>query len=201
MYSASVACPDPEDPPRPGLRLVPPPAPAPDGNGRAPGQRAGLAPDAVVAAALGVLRRDGHAALSMRRVAAELGVAPNALYSHVDGKAALAAAVLDAVLGEVALPRRGTWRARLERQLAATRCALQPHPELVALVLGRPATGPHARRLRAAALAELRRGGVAEARAEVAVEALLLHAVAGATAGDEVFRSGLRWLLDGLLAA
>lgn len=194
-----MACPDPEDPPRPGLRLVPPPDPVQD-PGRAPGRRAGLVPEAVVGAALGVLRREGHAALSMRRVAAELGVAPNALYSHVDGKAALVGAVLDAVLGEVAVPRRGPWRARLERQLAATRGALQAQPELAALVLGRPATGPHARRLRASALEQLRRGGVPEGRAEVAVEALLLHAVASATAGDEVFRAGVRWLLDGLLA-
>jgi AcrR family transcriptional regulator len=43
----------------------------------------------------------------MRAVARRLGVAPNALYSHIEGKPALVDAVLDDVIGEIPLPDPG----------------------------------------------------------------------------------------------
>jgi TetR/AcrR family transcriptional regulator, tetracycline repressor protein len=86
--------------------------------GRSPGERAGIRRDDVVEAALAILRRDGLDAVSMRRVATDLGVAPNALYSHVPDKSALIDAMMDAVLVDVTVPVRGGWRARLEGTLA-----------------------------------------------------------------------------------
>ncbi|HEX6254730.1 MAG TPA: TetR-like C-terminal domain-containing protein [Euzebyales bacterium] len=47
--------------------------------------RVGLSTDAVVAAGTELVDRDGPGALSLSRVAAELGVRPPSLYNHVDG--------------------------------------------------------------------------------------------------------------------
>lgn len=58
---------------------------------------------------------EGLAALSMRRVADALGVAPMSLYTYVPSKAELIDVMLDAVYGELARPEpeAGGWRARL----------------------------------------------------------------------------------------
>lgn len=52
----------------------------------------------VVVRAIGVLDETGLEALSMRRLAADLGVQPGALYHHFDNKAALGYAVVDEVI-------------------------------------------------------------------------------------------------------
>lgn len=148
---------------------------------RSPGERAGLSREEVVAAALAVLRQDGLAALSMRRVAGDLGVAPNALYSHVPDKAALLDALLDAVLADVRLPRRGNWRARIEALLLDSRRVLLAHPDLVGLFLARQTSGPNALRLGEAMLQQLARGGLTDERGVRALQVLLIYTV-GATA-------------------
>jgi TetR/AcrR family transcriptional regulator, tetracycline repressor protein len=210
---------------------------------RSPGERAGLSSEQVLDAALAVLRRDGLGGLSMRRVASALGVAPNALYSHVPTKDALLDGVIDRVLGEVAVPERGGWRARVEALMRDSRRVLLEHPDLIPHVLARQTTGPNALRLGEATLEQLARGGVPGERGVRALQVLLIHTIgaaafeaprraepdpaartararAAATAldpathprttesadalaahpGDEVFTSGLRWILDGLTA-
>ncbi|HSJ27967.1 MAG TPA: TetR-like C-terminal domain-containing protein [Acidimicrobiia bacterium] len=47
--------------------------------------RAGLSPDVVTEVAARVVNRDGTGALTLARVAGELGVRPPSLYNHVDG--------------------------------------------------------------------------------------------------------------------
>lgn len=55
-----------------------------------------LSQDTILEVALTVLERDGPQALSMRAVATELQVAPNALYRYYPGKAELVAALAEA---------------------------------------------------------------------------------------------------------
>jgi hypothetical protein len=55
----------------------------------------------VVAEALTLIAQDGVAALTMRALAARLGVVPGALYRHVRSKEQLQDLVLDGVLAEV----------------------------------------------------------------------------------------------------
>jgi TetR/AcrR family tetracycline transcriptional repressor len=205
---------------------------------RGVGERAGLDREAVLDAALVVLRRDGVGALSMRRVAAELGVAPNALYSHVADKDALLTGVFDRVLADVVVPSRGGWRARIEAIMDSSRQVLLRQPDLIPHALSRQSVGPNALRLGEAVLEQLARGGVTGERAVRALQVLLVqmtgsaafeaarlaepapaaraararsavdasaHPLMGASAdavathpGDEVFRLGLRWILDGL---
>jgi AcrR family transcriptional regulator len=149
--------------------------------GRERGERAGLSRDEVVAAALAIVRDRGLDALSMRQVAAALGVAPNALYSHVPDKAGLVDAVLDAVLVDVAIPRRGDWRTRIEALLLDSRRVLLAHPDLVPLFLSRQTNGPNALRLGEALLEQCHRGGMAGEQATRALQVLLVHTI-GSTA-------------------
>lgn len=58
----------------------------------------------VVERAIGVLDQYGLADLSMRRIAAELGVQPSALYHHFSNKQALLAAVADEILARGSRP-------------------------------------------------------------------------------------------------
>lgn len=64
------------------------------------GRRALLTRERVVAEALAFISTDGAQALSMRAIAARLGVVPGALYRHVRGKEQLLDLVLDRVLAE-----------------------------------------------------------------------------------------------------
>lgn len=60
--------------------------------------------DDLVVAAVGILEDYGLGDLSMRRVAAELGVQASALYWHVQDKQSLLAMVADRLLGRVEVP-------------------------------------------------------------------------------------------------
>jgi AcrR family transcriptional regulator len=53
---------------------------------------------------MAVYSREGVSALSIRSVASDLGVAPNALYSHINSKDALIGEVIDRIIGEVEAP-------------------------------------------------------------------------------------------------
>src|SRR5690242_4413700 len=66
-----------------------------------PESRRALTRERVVAEALTVISTDGAAALSMRALAARLGVVPGAIYRHVRSKEQLLDLVVDGVLAEV----------------------------------------------------------------------------------------------------
>lgn len=174
---------------------------------RTPGQRAGLSRDAVLAAARTVFAERGLTGLSMRSVAGELGVAPNALYSHVTDKDALVDALLDDLLGTLTPPPpdadpitglRGT--------MLATFDLLGRHADLVPLYLARQgARGPHARALGEAMVVLLGRLGVEETAGRV-VRALVVStlgyaalATADAPMGTAELRADLEVTLDWLL--
>ena len=57
----------------------------------------------IVQRALALLDRDGLGALSMRRLGAELGVDPMAVYHHIPSKEALLDAIVEAVMAEIDL--------------------------------------------------------------------------------------------------
>lgn len=148
---------------------------------RFPGTRAGITKDDVLTAALTVLESDGLEAVSMRRVAAEVGVAPNALYSHIRDKSELIDELIDRVLAQVAVPTGGTWRERLVDLLTDTHRVLLAHPDLVPHCLARQAVRPNALRLGEVMLEALALAGVTGERAVRALQVLLIHTI-GATA-------------------
>ena len=143
---------------------------------RTPGQRAGVTADAILAAAHRVAREKGLEQVTMRRLASELGVAPNALYSHFANKGALLDAMLNVVLAEVRIPDRPhrPWEGELAALFRASRRALLSHPQLVPLFLARPG-GRHALRLGEGALRLLLRGGIDGRAAVEALRTLLVY--------------------------
>ena len=119
-----------------------PPAPA-----RQPPARAAGAAERIVAAAIRVADAEGLAALSMRRVAAEIGGAPMSLYRHVADKDDLVLQMMDTVFARSRLPDPAPdgWRPRLELAARALWAMFRQHPWLAsALSLTRPQTLPAA---------------------------------------------------------
>jgi AcrR family transcriptional regulator len=98
-----------------------------------------LSPSAIAAAALTIVDRAGLAQLSMRTVAAELGIAPMSLYRYVESRDELEGLVLENVVGAVDVsPGASTaWRERVETLARRVRAAIRAHPALVPLLLTR----------------------------------------------------------------
>src|SRR3954452_13190010 len=105
-----------------------------------------LGVSAIVAAGIAVADAEGLVALSMRRVAAELGAAPMSLYRHVRDKDQLLLQMMDAAISEVALPEPpANWREGLEIAARALWTGFRRHPWLPpALSLTRPQLLPGA---------------------------------------------------------
>lgn len=103
----------------------------------------------VIEHALGVLDAHGLADLTMRRLGAELGVQPSALYHHFANKQTLLAAVADEILARGARPRRpGAWDDRVAAacdELRDAMLAYRDGAELVATAysFGLGATAPY----------------------------------------------------------
>jgi TetR/AcrR family tetracycline transcriptional repressor len=132
----------------------------------------------VVAAAARVYGRTGVAGLTMRAVAAELGVAPNALYSHVKNKEALVDAVIDTLLGEVQVTGQTMkWRDGLLSLMSASRVVLLRYSDLMPQFLSRPTRGPNALRLGEATLGFLAGAGLTGASAAAALRILLVYTI------------------------
>ncbi len=158
-----------------------------------------------------LIAEQGADALSMRAVARRLGVAPNALYSHVASRTDLVDQLLDDLLAGVRTPGPGPDpQAGIETIMTSTFETLTAHPELVPLYLQRQgARGPNAVALGEVLDALLAQAGVAEV--PDARRALIVHAIGfAAFAGSDVlpadmpvtaFAKSLRWLLAGMTKA
>ncbi len=121
-----------------------------------------LTRDRVVAEALAFISNDGAQALSMRAIAARLGVVPGALYRHVRSKEQLYDLVLDAVLAEVdfEVDRGAPWAAQVAALAYRLRAVLENHPGIAALLKARDPVSPASLTLAEAFLAPLRAAGL-----------------------------------------
>ncbi|MFE9612184.1 TetR/AcrR family transcriptional regulator [Streptomyces sp. NPDC006012] len=140
-----------------------------------------LTREAIVAAAVAVLRAEGLQKVTMRRLAQELDTGPASLYVYVRNTDELHAAVLDELLGTVGqAPAEGSWRERLTAVLTEYTGMLLDHPTLARSALTARPAGPHYLRLIETLLALLDAGGVPRAQAAWGVDLLLQHATATA---------------------
>ena len=106
-------------------------------------RRRGLDRDRVLRTALVLVDARGLEALSVRALAAELGVGPMTLYSYVADRDDVLAGLVDLLFaGLPPLPRSGPWRRRLEVACADLHAVLAAHPALLPVVLGRRHRGP-----------------------------------------------------------
>lgn len=111
----------------------------PQGRGRRPA----LSVDRIVAAAIALADREGLDAVSMRRVAQELGGGTMSLYRHVPGKGELLDLMFDRAVSEsLGAPAEGDWRARLEALAWQSWHCYHRHPWLLQISSARPPLGP-----------------------------------------------------------
>ncbi|MEU1309095.1 TetR/AcrR family transcriptional regulator C-terminal domain-containing protein [Streptomyces cinnamoneus] len=139
---AAAASPLPSPSPSPSAPSSPQPPPSSAGRA-ADGE---LTQERIVRAAVAIADAEGLAALSMRGVAARLGVAAMSPYRHVTSKDDLVFLMADAVLAEMSYPRDAPsgWRGRLERGARALWAVHRAHPWLAQIApLTRPLALPH----------------------------------------------------------
>jgi TetR/AcrR family transcriptional regulator, tetracycline repressor protein len=144
---------DPEIPPPPWQR-----APARPSKRR----RDPISKDAIVAAAIQLLDREGLTALSMRKLADELGTGAASLYWHVGSKDGLLDLVMDEIIAEGKIPDPDPehWQEQLKQIARDQRAASLRHPWIVRVSIGRIPMGPNALRYSERILAILRAAGL-----------------------------------------
>jgi len=98
----------------------------------------------ITAVAIGIADREGLDAVSMRRVAAELGTGAASLYRYVATRDELLDLMTDATAAEYELPEpTGDWLAELVTVGAQARAILRRHRWLANLIITRPVIGPN----------------------------------------------------------
>lgn len=153
--------------------------------------------DEVVTAAVAVADAEGLQAISVRRIAVELGVSAMSIYTYVPSKAELVELMFDRVLGETAelSPDATGWREALT-EVACERWRLsERHPWMLDLAMHRPPLGPNLMRRHEAALRILDGTGLDDMTKDLVIDVLhhfLLGALQQAREAREVEqRSGL----------
>ncbi|MDQ3655880.1 MAG: TetR/AcrR family transcriptional regulator [Chloroflexota bacterium] len=135
------------------------------------GPKPGLALDQIVAAAIAIADAEGLDALSMRRVASELGVGTMTLYRYVPSKGELLDVMLDTVAGEEPPLNTvdGNLRATLECAARSAWDHFHRHPWILQVAIARPVLGPHTIRRYEAALQVLSGLGLSYAQSTAAL--------------------------------
>lgn len=152
------------------------------GQGSEGGQRPsrGLDRDRIVDAAVDVLSTEGLDALTMRRLARHLDVAPMSLYRHVDSKAALLALVVERIAESLpAVDLDGAWDVTVREVLRAIRRLLVRHPGIGAAVTTETLFTPSVRSAVERLLLALRAAGLGERAAARSVVVLWNHTLGG----------------------
>lgn len=116
--------------------------------------------ETIAVAALRVVDQEGLDAMTMRRVAEELGTGAASLYAYVDNKERLTELVVDRALGELEPPAidDGPWQEQLKAGLRQLRALLARHRDLARASFGRIPLGENALRTSDWMIATLRRG-------------------------------------------
>jgi AcrR family transcriptional regulator len=100
--------------------------------------RAGLSRERVLRAAVTLADEGGIDALSMRRLAKELGVEAMSLYNHVANKDDILDGIVDIVMGEIEIPANDAdWKASIRQSAISAYEALMRHPWACSLMMSK----------------------------------------------------------------
>jgi AcrR family transcriptional regulator len=137
--------------------------------------------DRVVAAACALAEQRSLDTVTMRALAAHLGISPAAMYYHVRDRDELLDMTAESILAQVKIPSRDLpWDRQLRALFADARRAMLPVKGIAATLQSRP-VAPSGRRLQDAATAILRAAGfssTASRAANMALSTFVLGAVA-----------------------
>ncbi len=141
---------------------------------RAAPSRVPLTRGRIVDAAFVVLDREGFDRLSMRRVAAELGVAVSALYAHVDNKDELFELMYERLFDGFDLPEPDPerWQEQVKGFARESRARLLAHRDMARISMGQMPFGPELLPYVEKMLALLRVGGLPDHVAAIAGDLL-----------------------------
>lgn len=131
----------------------------------------------IIAAAMDLIERDGAEAVTMDRLATELGCGVMSLYTHVPGRSALLDGVADAVMSGVeitSVPVRG-WHEQIRAQARAFRQVARAYPRCTVVGVSRPPSSARTVRPVEAALATLRDAGIGGQEAVRIVRAFVAY--------------------------
>ncbi|GAA3794171.1 TetR/AcrR family transcriptional regulator [Streptomyces phyllanthi] len=149
------------------------------------GRRPAFSREAITAAAVALADSEGIEAVTMRRVAAQVGAGVMSLYSYAPDKETLLELMVDHVSGE--LPATGAptgdWRADVKAVAHLQRDLMLRHPWLPAALSTRRGLGPHTLAFLERALAALRPTGL-DGAARLEAFAQLTAFVAGHVAHE-----------------
>lgn len=178
----------------------------------------------IVGAAVRIVEAGGYDEMSIRSLAADLGVAPMSLYRHIRDKDDLLDEVVDVLLARAWRPAAGesSWEVWVIEAAARLRQFLVTQPAALHVYLRHPVDSPSAAERMDAMMGVLRRAGLDEATARSAYGALhtytigfaaleasragspddadissLAHQLAAYTTAGQ-FMEGLRYLLEGI---
>lgn len=143
----------------------------------APGPRAPLSRERILAAAVDLADHEGLEALTMRRLASTLDVEAMSLYHHLPGKDVLLDGLIEMVVEEVAqataaLANPGEWSLALRQRCLAARTVMLRHPWAPALMGTRTTTPPGVYGHYESIVATMVQGGLSYHLAHRAVHAL-----------------------------
>ncbi|WP_443043573.1 TetR/AcrR family transcriptional regulator [Streptomyces sp. GS7] len=143
------------------------------------GRRPAFSREAITAAAVALADTEGLDAVTMRRVAAQVGAGAMSLYSYAPDKETLLELMVDHVTGELPLtdPLTGDWRTDLKHIARLQRAHMHRHPWLPAALGTRRTLGPHTLAFLERALAALGPTGL-DGAAKLEVFSLLTGFVA-----------------------
>ena len=119
-----------------------------------------LSRERVLETAVALADKRGAEALTMRKLAAKLGVEAMSLYNHVENKNDLLDGMINLVFGEIEVPPPGgDWKSELRTRATSTRTALNRHRWAIGEMEGRTDIGPENMRVHEGVLACLRGAG------------------------------------------
>lgn len=145
-----------------------------------------LSTDRIVETARALVDAEGLAALSTRRLAAELGVSGPSLYNHFRTKDQILEAVADSVSAQVDLTvfeDGRDWRTALHDWAVSYRSALRDHPNIVPVLARGPGRRPAGLRLADAVFGAMVGAGWPPAQA-TSIGALMRYFIMGSALGS-----------------
>ena len=102
-----------------------------------------LSRERILQVALRLADDEGIAALSMRKLAQELGVKAMSLYNHVANKDDILDGIVDMVIAEISLPSLNTdWKTTMQQRATSAHAALLRHPWATMEIVSRVNVGP-----------------------------------------------------------
>jgi AcrR family transcriptional regulator len=145
-------------------------------------RRRPLSQELIVDTAMRILDAEGIDALSMRRVALDLGTGPASLYAHVANKDELLELMIDRVVGELEIPDPdpARWQEQVVEVGITAHGVWARHPGIARAALANIPVGPNSLQYAEGILAILRAGGVPEQQAGWFIDRMSLYLLADA---------------------